>query len=174
MKMTSFRCHGYIIVRTELRRGEVINDKAMSSNYFTVDSDGSIQGAGHYHWFLAEGHHTHEDLNMGTVVDQHRGWNTKDSPLHAGEYVLSVRDPSVTWCLNTAEANETMPDFDFHHTKMDEGFVDHTFMDGDKIFLMDGGFMINGQEVTGPRQIKFVGTKQVTFHKDSMWILVRG
>lgn len=173
MKMDSFRCHGYVIVRTTFRRGEVVNDEALSSNYFTVEQDGSLQGSGFYHWFLASGHHTHENLETGAVVDQHRGWNTKDFPLVAGEYKLEVRDPSVVWCLNT-KANDSMPDFDFHHVKMDEGYVDHTFNDGDKIFLMDGGFMINGKEINGPQQIRFVGTKQVTFHKDSMWILVKG
>lgn len=169
MKIKSFPCHGWVIDRTELRRGELINDKVMSSNYFTVMEDGSIQDAGIYHWFLASGHNTHENLETGTVSDQHRGWNTKDSPVPAGDYLLTVLDPCVVWCLNNT-ANDTLPDFDFHHVAMGE----HTFNDGDKIFLMDGGFMLNDREITGPRQITFVGTKQVMFHKDSMWLLVRG
>lgn len=173
MKIKSFPCHGWVIDRTELRRGEIINDKVMSSNYFTVMEDGSIQDAGIYHWFMASGNNTHENIALGTVSEQTRGWNTKDSPLPAGDYLLTVREPCVVWCFNNT-ANETLPDFDFHHVKMDEGYVDHTFNDGDKIFMFDGGFMINGREVTGPRQITFVGTKQVTFHKDSMWIRVRG
>ena len=171
MNIKSYPCHGWVIDKTELRRGELINDKVMASNYFTVEADGSIKDAGVYHWFMVQGHNTHENLATGVVTEQTRGWNTKDSPLVQGDYLLTVTEPAVVFCFNSTANSDGLPDFDVHRVAPNTA---HTFQDGDKVFLMDGGFVIEGRQVTGPRTIRFVGSKEVMFNMDSMWIVVRG
>lgn len=170
MEIKTYPCHGWKIDRTSMRRGEMVNDKAMASNYFTVESDGKIKGAGLYHWFMVQGKHTHENLGTGVVIEQERGWNTKDSQLSAGDYLLAVVDPSVLFCFNEVANPDGLPEFDFHHVSADTTFQ---FAAGARWFLMDGQFTLNGVTRSQPRAFTMSERKLVTFDTDSMFIVLR-
>ena len=171
MQIKSYPCHGLVIDRTTLRKGEFINDRVMASNNFSISGNKIVRDDSalkQYWWFMESGHNTHEN-SMGVVTDQTFGWSNKDNPMADGDYLLSVKEACVVWCFNET-ANDTLPDFDFQVVSSGDTWG---FQDGAKVFLMSGSFTVDGKTVTGPRQLVVSGNKSVTFTADAMFIILR-
>jgi len=171
MQIKSYPCHGWVIDRTTLRKGEFINDRVMASNNFVMSGGKIVRDDGElkqYWWFMESGHNTHENA-MGLITDQEFGWSNKDHEMPDGDYLLKVLEPCTVWCFNET-ANDTLPAFDFQVVKAGDTWG---FQDGAKVFLMCGSFTVDGKTVTGPRQIVVSGNKFVTFTVDAMFITLR-
>lgn len=172
MLIKSYPCHGWVIDRTQLRRGEVINDRVMSGNYFQIQN-GQVrlddESFGTYLWFMAQGHNQHENLDTGLVTDQHRGWSNISSPQADGDYHLSVLEDCVVWCFNNT-ANPTLPGM-VTPVRLLSG-ESRSVNAGDKVFVFDGSFTFDGKSVSGPRQVVFSQSGSITATADTFMIFV--
>lgn len=172
MQIKTYPCHGWMIDKTTLRRGEFINDRVMASNHFTVSGNKLVRDDSElkrYWWFMESGHNKHTNIDTGVESNQTWSWSNKSDPMADGDYALDVLDPCVVWCFNET-ANETLPNFDYHSMLGGETF---SFQAGNKVFLMGGSINFGGTVVTGPRQIVISANKIGTADTPSMFIVLR-
>lgn len=169
MDAKPYPAFGYVILRTKLKAGEVINDEVMQSNVFSVDNPsadhtGSISGSnGAYIWMLLDGVHTHTDIETGSVDRHERGWCNLVNPLHVGMYEFSVIEDSVYICFSPV-ANQTrtpaIPALEYFAL---ENGQSRELAQGTKLYLLDGVLNIAGKEIPSMRQINLAsGSKTVT------------
>jgi len=169
MEIKSYPCHGWIIDRTKVEQGEFINDKVMRNNNFAIDKNGNVAGAGKYLWFIESGHHTHENLDTGVVVDCVRGWNTVDFPHPYGEYRMKPLEDTVVWCFNETANPGGLPQCSFARALPG---VQIAFEAGDKLFLMDGRLSNGVKEISGPKPFVVTTATMLTAIEDSLILKV--
>lgn len=159
MKAKAYPAFGYTILRTRLKVGEVINDEMMVNNLFTVDDtntdhNGSISGSnGAYIWMLISGVHTYTDVNTG-VVDRHeRGWSNLIRPLQRGVYRFDVVEEGEYICVSpnvNSRRSPATPNLEYFSLKPKQSKI---LPIGTKLYLVDGTLSIDGNEISGMRQI---------------------
>lgn len=169
MEMKSYPCHGWIIDRTKVQRGESITDKVMTTNYFVIDDAGNVDGVGKYLWFIQSGRHKHQNLNTGVVTNCIRGWNTVDTPHDAGEYQMIPLEDTVVWCFNETSNPQGLPSCVFYRLSVGD---QESFQVGDKLFVMDGRLSTGSKEISSPRQVVIQNQVTLTALEDSLILKV--
>ena len=171
MEVISFPCHDWVMTKASFRKGEVINNDGITNGVFDLVSGKLAQldgSAKKFHWFFESGHHTHTQLETGSVLDITRGWNTQDAQHPDGLYKIECPQAAVAWCFNEI-ANSALPEFSFYRVSAGE---QHSFAGGAKWFFMNGAFTINGVSRTQPRAFLMQNAQNVTFDTDSMFIVI--
>lgn len=161
MEMKPYPAFGYVIIRTKLKSGEIINDEMMQYNICSVDNSspnmhGSVSGSnGAYIWMLLSGVHTYTELTSG-VVDRHeRGWSNLIRPMKIGVYKFEVVEDSEYICVSPLVNQNRVPATpNLEYFSLDEK-QSKELPKGTKLYLLDGTLNISGNEVSGMRQVTF-------------------
>jgi hypothetical protein len=150
---------GYVLVRTKLKAGEVVNDEMMTNNVFTVEdpqpgANGNISGLGAgYVWFLCSGVHSYRDLATGVKDIHETGWCNLVKPMHAGSFEFASETDSEYVCFSpvlNAARKPVLPEIEF--VEMEAG-QQRLFPVGTKLYILDGELSINGKTFPSMRQV---------------------
>jgi hypothetical protein len=169
MEAKAFPAFGYVLLRTKLKAGEVVNDEMMTNNLFSVDNPtpdatGSISGSsGAYIWMLLHGVHTYTDVATGKVDRHERGWCNLVRPLSVGMYEFAVIEDSEYICLSPRANHErtpVTPELEYFALESGESCE---LPQGTKLYLLDGALDVAGRDVPAMRQIHLAsGRHKVT------------
>lgn len=159
MDAKPFPAFGYVILKTKLKAGEVINDEMMQSNLFSIDNNspdhnGSVSGSnGSYIWMMLKGIHTYTNINTGEVYRHERGWCNLNQDLKVGMYEFAVVEDSEYICFSprvNQNRTPTIPKLEYFH--LNDGEVCELKKDT-KLYLLDGSLDISGVKIPSMRQI---------------------
>jgi hypothetical protein len=169
MEAKAFPAFGYILLRTKLKAGEVVNDEMMNNNLFSVDNpapnvEGSISGSnGAYIWMLLHGVHTYTDIATGSVDRHERGWCNLVRPLSVGMYQFDVVEDSEYICFSPRvnhERTPVIPELEYFSLENGES---RELPQGTKLYLLDGTLEVAGRDIPAMRQIRLSsGGRKVT------------
>lgn len=168
MEAKPYPAFGYVILRTKLKAGEVINDEMMQSNLFSIDNNspdntGSVSGSvGSYIWMMIKGVHTYTNIATGEVDRHERGWCNLNNNLKIGMYEFSVVEDSEYICFSprvNQDRNPAIPKLEYFHLNDGESCK---LPQGTKLYLLDGNLSIDNKEIPSMRQINLLsGSKEV-------------
>lgn len=167
MEAKAYPAFGYILLRTKIKAGEVINDEMMNSNLFSVDNPtpdqtGSISGSnGAYIWMLLSGVHTYTDVATGEVDRHERGWCNLVQSLHVGMYEFAVVEDSEYICFSplvNQYRKPVIPDLEYFALESGQSCE---LPKGTKLYLLDGALKIAGKDIPAMRQISLASGSQV-------------
>lgn len=169
MEAKAFAAFGYVLLRTKLKAGELINDEMMSRNVFSVDDPtpdetGSFSGSrGAYIWIMLSGVHTYTNLQTGAIDRHERGWCNLVRPIEVGKHELSVLEDSEYICFSplvNSERSPTIPPMDLFDLADGES---KTLPQGTKLYLIDGQLSVDEKVIPSMRQIRIASQdKEVT------------
>jgi len=169
MDAKPYPAFGYVILRTKLKAGEVVNDEIMQNNLFSIDNPtpdhtGSISGSnGAYIWMLIHGVHTYTNLDNKEVDRHERGWCNLVRPLQAGMYEFAVVEDSEYICFSPRVNKDRTPAIPALEYFALENGQSRELAQGTKLYLLDGVLNIAGKEIPSMRQINLAsGSKTVT------------
>lgn len=157
---------GYVLLRTQLKAGEIVTDDALVSNMLFIDKaetdeSGSINGSrGAYIWFLISGSHTYTDVATGEVDRHGPGWCTLVHKPAAGAYKFDVLEDSEHVCFSPTvnkDRSPVIPPLEFFD------LADGSSCDlphGTKLYLLRGTLSLAGKEIPSMRQIRIASDKQ--------------
>jgi hypothetical protein len=166
---------GYALVRTELQAGEIVYDGHCTNGVLKVDGveAGNIQrvGGALFIWMIANGKHTHTNVQTGEKFTLEGGWCSLNNPLPSGIYSLTIDEDSHSVCL-ASDVNTDRPfppDVEYFSLRAGEA---RQFPQGTKLYLVEGGLQIDGAVFSNMRQLRFSsGDKIVTANKNSFGLI---
>ena len=165
MDAKAFPAFGYVILKTKLKAGEVINDEMMQKNIFSIDNatpdvTGSISGsAGSYIWMLISGVHTYTNIITEDIDRHESGWCNLVNPLSVGMYKFDVVEDSEYICFSpivNKDRSPPIPNLEYFY--LDSGGSKELHA-GTKLYLVDGLLYVNGNEIPSMRQIRIKNNK---------------
>jgi hypothetical protein len=161
MEAKPFAAFGYVLLRTKLKAGEVVNDEMMENNVFSIDNPtpnetGSISGStGSYIWVLLNGIQTYTNISTGAVDKHERGWCNLVKPLSAGNFKFDSVTDSEYICLSprvNAERTPVVPELEFFDLAVGQT---RTMPAGTRLYLLDGEMAVDGITISSMRQVRF-------------------
>lgn len=166
MEAKPFPAFGYVLMRTRLKAGELINDEMMQNNLFSIDDptpnmNGSISGSnGSYIWMLLSGVHTYTDVESGRVDRHERGWCNLVQPLQKGMQRFAVVEDSEYICFSprvNQRRNPPIPELEYFSLEKGKSVV---LSQGTKLYLLDGVLNVAGRNIPSMRQINLASSSQ--------------
>ncbi len=160
MEAKPFPAFGYVLLKTKLTAGEVVNDEMMQKNIFSIDSpspdmNGSISGSiGSYIWMLIKGVHTYTNVVTGDVDRHEPGWCNLVNPLSVGMYEFNVVEDSEYICFSprvNQDRSPAIPSLEYFFLNDGES---KEMQAGTKLYLIDGSISVNGITIPSMRQVR--------------------
>jgi hypothetical protein len=172
MQTKNYPAFGYVMCRTSLLAGEVVNDDLMTNNIMVVTEETTPTNYGkigntdkEYLIYIFNGIHIFENIETGQVYTLSRGYCSLDQGLPVGTYKFTVAESSDFLCFNTF-INTTKPLPPLSNFKLATG-ESTTLPQGTQLYLAEGLLSINNVIFPSMRQIHVVNEdKLVTATSD--------
>ena len=162
MISTPYPAFGYVIFRTSLLAGTVLNDDLMTNNVMTVSQQTTPTDHGksgntgkQYIFYILSGAHEYKNKETGQTYTLTRGYCSLDQGLPVGSYDVKFLESTDFLCFNTfaANKNKSLPPLEVFTLKDGEST---TLPKGTNLFLADGLLNVSGVTVPSMKQIKIV------------------
>jgi hypothetical protein len=159
MQTKNYPAFGYVMCRTSLLAGEIVNDDLMTNNIMVVTEEttptnyGKVGTTGKaYLAYVFNGVHVFKNVETGQVHTQARGYCSLDQGLPVGTYKFTVAESSDFLCFSTS-MNSTKPLPTLSNFKLAAG-ESTTLPQGTQLYFAEGLLSINDVIFPSMRQIR--------------------
>lgn len=176
MNTKPYPVFGFVLSRTEIPAGAVVNDGVLFDNVMTVLENNGALGTtvsrGRHIWIIVEGYRTATNLQTGEVSVQHAGWSNIDDPLPIGKHQIAFPENSVHVCL-AEEANlgkvPRLPTVKI--LRLQQGEL-YPLAIGDRLYLLNGSLTIGDTTFAPMKQIFVTTSKSAKAETDCLGFLI--
>lgn len=167
MISTPYPAFGYVIFRTSLLAGTVLNDDLMTNNVMVVSQQTTPTDPGksgntgkQYIFYILSGKHEYKNKETGQIHTLTRGYCSLDHGLPVGAYDVKFLEPTDFLCFNTfaANKNKSLPSLEVFTLKDGEST---TLPKGTNLLLADGSLSVSDITVPSMKQIKIVNEDKI-------------
>lgn len=162
MTSVPYPAFGYVIFRTSLLSGTVLNDDLMTNNVMVVSQQTTPTDPGksgntgkQYIFYILNGKHEYKNKETGQIYTFSRGYCSLEQGLPVGSYDAKFLESTDFLCFNTFAANKdkSLPPLEIFKLEAGKSTV---LPKGTKLFLADGLLTVGGITVPSMKQIKIV------------------
>lgn len=166
MEAKPYSSFGYVLLRTKIKAGELINDDALVNNVLYIDNastdhTGSINGSkGAFIWLLISGIHEYKNIKTGEVEIHKPGWCNLVHKPSAGEYEFQVLEDSEQICFSPTVNNDRVPVIpQLEFFSLSDG-NSCELEQGTKLYLVTGQLVVGVKTIQSMRQIRIVNSNK--------------
>lgn len=158
---------GYVIFRTSMLAGEVLNDDLMTNNVMVVSRQTTSTDHGRlgntdrqYIFYIFSGSHNYRNVETGEIYTFTRGYCSLEQGLPVGTYEFNLAESGDFLCFNTFAANKDklLPPLEVF--KLEAG-KSTTLPKDIKLFLAEGLLTVDNTTVPSMKQIKVVNEDKI-------------
>lgn len=157
MKMTLHKAFDLVAAHATYTKGEIINNDPLVDGVFVVDDNSPFV------WMYMSGRQIFVNTKTGEQIERVAGDNLIRNPIPPGEWRSIVPEDFDVVCFSPVTNNKKVPLADHITFVSIPAGEQYAIPHLTKLFLAKGSVTIDGQTVSGPKQISFkTGDKSIT------------
>lgn len=167
MILKALPAFGWIVLKDEFEAGEIFSNELFKENVYTVHNPSPYNDGRFgdtpcgYQWLYVQGRAKVTNLDTQEVSYRYPGHCNVEMIEQVGRFKVEFLEPTILFCLNgvTNAQKGGVPNTSYFGLKAGEKRLLET---NTKLFLASGELIVNGQSVSGHRQLHFTkGSKEV-------------